>query len=142
MRRSDDLLDDSQNPVETLAWEAFELGCRYAAEEVALRQYFLSRLKELASTVRQRTDLDNPGTIMFTASSRSPVDLASWRSRAAPGSSLPANVLANFGSQTEAIIHDDARASRPWHGFKSEFLRDRPGLTPKTIWSYNQASTI
>ncbi len=138
MRPSNDILDAGQNPVETLAWEAFELGRRYAAEEAALRQYFLSRLKELASTVRQRTDLDNPGPIMFTATSPSPVDLASWRSCAAPASS-PANVPANFGSQTDATIRDDARVSWPWHRFQEEFLRDKPDLCPKTVLSYNQA---
>ncbi len=138
MRRSNDILDDSQNPAETLAWEAFELGRRYAAEEAALRQYFLSRLKELASTVRQRTDVDNPGTIMFAASGPSPVDLASWRSCAAPGSS-PAKIPDNLGSQTEATIGDDVRASCPWHRFQEEFLRDKPDLSPKTLWSYNQA---
>ena len=141
MRRSNDILDDTQNPAETLAWEAFELGRRYAAEEAALRQYFLSRLKELASTVRTRTEVGNPGTIVFATSNPSPAIPASWSSCPAPGSSLPPEVPSDLRFGTEPTIHD-SRTSRPWHGFKDEFLRDRPGLTPKTIWSYNQAFTI
>ena len=67
VRRSNDILDNSQDPVEALAREAFELGHRYATEEAALRQFYLASLEELKTIVRTTTEIDAPCTIAVVA---------------------------------------------------------------------------
>ncbi len=140
MRRSNDILDNSQDPVEALAREAFELGRRYATEEAALRQFYLASLEELKTIVRTTTEIDAPRTIAVAARNPSLIDPGGWR-YVPPDSSLPPKVEAEVRPQVERSI-GDARASCPWHDFKDEFLRDKPDLSRKTMWSYNQAFTI
>ena len=39
-------------------------------------------------------------------------------------------------------LRQAAPCSRVWHTLREAFLADKPGLTEKTLWSYNQAFGI
>lgn len=141
MRRADNIAEDRQNQVEALVLKAFDLGRRYTAEEAALQQSFLSKLREIASAVRGTpalTGLD----MVFDNASRPGLDLVHAQSDVTPASAIlptaPVVQRPDSADRTEPATTDE-RVSWPWHRFQEEFLRDKPDLSPKTVWSYNQA---
>ncbi len=57
----------------------------------------------------------------------------------------PASAIPGLPAGGGGPILEPAPAPAPspaWHTLCEAFFADRPGLTPKTIWSYNQAFAI
>ena len=142
MARALDIDGTGPSLMENLATEAFALGEEYAARKENLRQEFSLRLSQLLASLRETpaTDLlaypvrsDNQalsgpppcgsldGTISFTAMSD--------RFGVAPGSAV------TITQSTPA----KEPASPAWDSLRQAFFDDKPGLSRKTVWSYNQA---
>ena len=117
--------------IKILAAEAFALGQEYGALKEDLKKEFSERLSQL---------------------------IAGFRGEGAPVSDVPTpdcdrmNRVIRLANIGEGVIVEPERAlaipqpplagqpaSPPWTTLKEAFLKDKPGLTKKTLWSYHQA---
>ncbi len=120
----------------TLAKAAFELGRRFEADQARLRQHYEAELRDLIATLQQqwRHEDASPasGETEIMAILRPPAPL-----------NPPASAIPGLPAEGGGPILEPAPAPSPaWHALCEAFFADRPGLTPKTIWSYNQAFAI
>nr|WP_284257513.1 hypothetical protein [Acidocella aquatica] len=131
-----------QRQAEMLALGAFELGRQFQVSVDQLKQEFDLKLKELVRAVRTPPSADDKIWEIPT------LPLSPWPAgqpqHAAP---MPFTDKQGFG---RTIILDQT-AEKPtgigsmtppspaWHTLRDGFLRDKPALGKKAIWSYDQA---
>ena len=120
----------------TLAQAAFALGRRYEADQARLRQHYEAELRDLIAALQSQwrheeaSPAGGEAEILAILRPSAPVDL--------PAITLPRSPADGGGPALEP-----APAPSPaWHSLCEAFFADRPGLTQKTIWSYNQAFSI
>lgn len=117
---------------EMLAASAFALGQEFEARKEGLNQEFSVRLSQLIASIRDDiTPLD--ASPPACGSADGVISFSAARER----------ITTPIG-QTHAVptIPDVARAASSllsWDSLRQAFLADKPGLSSKTIWSYNQA---
>jgi integrase len=116
--------------LEMLAAEAFALGQEYEARKENLKQEFSVRLSQMIASLKDDASrADAPPSICEGVDGV--ISFATARERiaapAGPAFTMPWPIAAA------------ASASPAWTTLKQAFLNDKPGLTEKTLWSYNQA---
>ncbi len=131
---------------DALADAAFRLGCDYHArldqlrlqhekEMAALQAQYQAELRALTGGVQKgwRT-----GVAFQEAEPMTPYnEMEVPRFVANPGSFMTS-------VRAETVVDNvppapEVEVSPPWHSLTDEFLADKPGLTDKTVWSYNHA---
>jgi hypothetical protein len=136
MARARDIDENGSGQLETLAAGAFALGQEYEARTENLRQEFSAKLSQLIASVRDDTHPSSPMAAHVVGNMDGVISLAAVRERiAAP---VPVGPTFVMPQPLPAV----APASPPWADLKQAFLADKPGLTKKTLWSYNQAFDI
>jgi integrase len=133
MARMLDFDGNGSGQLEMLAAGAFALGQEYKAQSENLRQEFLVRLSQLIASVRDDAH-PSPLAAPFVGNMDGVISLAAVRERIA----APAGPAFAMPQPLPAV----APTSPPWTDLKLAFLADKPGLTKKTLWSYNQAFDI
>ncbi|WP_298161836.1 site-specific integrase [Acidocella sp.] len=123
-----------------LAQKAFELGCRYEAEQERLRQRHDAEREQL----RRHCEAELQAMIKNMQ--------REWQG----GAPMPEVLLLERPAAFQAEAQSDMAPAPPvtmtppsvvscspaWHTLRAAFLADKPGLTAKTLWSYNQAFEI
>ncbi len=118
----------------SLAQAAFELGRRYEADQARLRQHYEAELRDLITRLQSQwqheeaSPAGGEADIMAMLRPPAPLDL--------PAIAMPSVPAEGGGPALEPA------PSPAWHSLCEAFFADRPGLTAKTIWSYNQAFSI
>jgi integrase len=119
---------------------AFELGCKHEAEQELLRQSHAAERNQLR--------LNCAAELQALISGMQ----NEWKS----GEPTPELLLLERPERYQQVAHDevgfalasmdippaDNSPSSAWHTLREAFLADKPGLTDKTRWSYNQAFDI
>ena len=133
---------NSQNPADVLALGAFELGRQFQMSVEQLRQEFHLRLKELVIAVQAPAAGDTrqwefPAVPLGMGQTEHPRCELPARPMNGPGAGRP--VILDQASENSAVAGNIIPSSPVWHTLRDEFLRDKPALGPKAIWSYDQA---
>lgn len=116
-----------QNRTEALVLEAFALGQAYEAKKSMLHDEFVTKLRQLIAN--DRDALPDSGAAMPPAIHLpflpSEADVLR-RHEVPPPPSIPQ-------------IPAKTPVSPAWTSLRASFLNDKPGLSEKSLWSYNQA---
>jgi len=132
-----------------LARAAFKLGCQYEADAKALHQHYSAALRELIVLVQQEwhdgRSTCSDGSSLAAAMAVPIIDRSKASSQSverlvvggtAKGCEMPDASRATAGNN---VLAKDFKVDLPWHSHLEAFYADKPGLTKKTLWSYNQA---
>jgi len=141
----------------SLAAAAFELGCHYRADVDALRQHYRAALRDMIDRAQNewkggaqagKQSIDFVSNLKFPSSIElglSPsASVCAGTGRLAGMGSGPDNSFGPSGvggreSQAITAAVGTSTSGSPWHSHLNSFLADKPGLTSKTRWSYDQA---
>jgi integrase len=134
MARALDIDGNGSGQLEMLAAGAFALGQEYEARTENLRQEFSAKLRQLIASVRDDAHPSSPMAAPVVGNMDGVISLTAVRERIA----APVGPTFAMPQPLPAV----APASPPWTNLKQAFLADKPGLTKKTLWSYNQAFDI
>lgn len=134
---SSDMLDAR---AAALVQKAFELGCKYEAQQIRLRQRHEAEQEQLRRHCEAELQAMIKGLQKEWTDGTAGPDLLLLERPAARSPEDPADAASELSI---AITRPSARPrSHIWHTLREAFLADKPGLTEKTLWSYNQAFEI
>jgi len=137
-------LDGRGEPqLEKLVGEAFALGQAYQARQEELKSECLATLSQLVAKFKQEMPLRGIFSHLNECPTYAPpVGILSPLSDGKPGAMDLGEHDLSSRFQTRQIQRVQPAAlpvSPPWTTLRKAFLEDKPGLTEKTLWSYNQA---
>jgi len=121
-----DTEETDRDRLEGLAVQAFALGQEYEARKEKLKAEFSVRLSQLIAGLRHGPgggDVVRCGRDYFNEAAG--LAAVGERSGVLPGPFI--------------MQAPPASASPSWMSLRKAFVEDKPGLTTKTLWSYNQA---
>jgi integrase len=114
---------DDPNQTEALALQAFALGQVYEAKKTLLHREFMAELRQIIATSRGIAPMPHaplPPAIQSAAHYRS---LGTGFGNVSAGATIAASPVL---------------VGPAWGSLRGAFLADKPGLSAKTVWSYNQ----
>nr|WP_284256678.1 hypothetical protein [Acidocella aquatica] len=138
-----------QSPAELLALGAFELGRQYQMGVEELRIEFNLKLKAMVTSVQAQM-VPGDTAVWEMASAPQPAPMLT-RQVDHPHYTQMTNETVSVEMPPSIISTHTVEEARPrnlipsspvWHTLRTAFMRDKPDLEKKTIWSYDQAFDI